>query len=308
MGKIHDIDNSSLTYLTFILGLGALFLRKGRQNPRLGMERDIALIADAVMEKRDKNSLEKLIKAAGYTYDSEQDIFYSTIYPWQRRYGYCKLFDEAAAVFSMIIDSEPIYFEYDGKRWFVGLWKGQYGMTTGGEVGVYYTDKPDVNIPGIYQGPFYRSITDRELLDMSYTIYKNGRTLFTRSGKHWWLAGFRLGEFAEPEDLSMDISIKLKDEEMRQAFVQGLYDAGYEQKDLNITENTVAFYYDKPKTPQPSTRYKPTDWIMQRKNQLLCILFNIYTKPYTNSMDKIKAIEEQFPELYKIIRVLAGVV
>ncbi|MGE5628018.1 MAG: DUF4474 domain-containing protein [Solirubrobacterales bacterium] len=307
MRKAQNIDSLTWTYLTFILGLGAVYLTRGKQNSKLQLPDEIKLIADAIAEKRSYEDLQKLIKSAGYTYDPEQDIFYSTIYPWQRSYGYCHLFDEAAAVFSMIIDCEPIYFEYEGKRWFVGLWKGQYGMTTGGEVGVYYTDKPDVNVPGIYKGPFYRSITDRELLEMSYKLYKNDRLLFTRSGMHWWLAGFRLGDFSEPKELSMDISIKLKDEAMRDAFIGGLSKAGYTENEFKVNENTVQFTFDKPKTPQPTTRYKPTDWAIQRKNQLLCILFNVYTMPYTNSMDKIMVIEEQFPELYKVINLLAGI-
>lgn len=87
----------------------------------------------------DIKSLNEFIEPYGYAYDSHQDIFYTKIDAWQREMGYSRLYDEAAAPSSMIIDCEPIYFEYDNKRWLIEFWKGQYGMTTGFEIGVYHT-------------------------------------------------------------------------------------------------------------------------------------------------------------------------
>lgn len=72
----------------------------------------------------------------------------------------------------MKIDCEPIYFQYDGRRWLIEFWKGQYGITTGAEVGVYVTDKKDVDIPGIFSGTFYESISDNELLQIEYVLKK----------------------------------------------------------------------------------------------------------------------------------------
>ncbi len=306
MRKSQNIDNSTWAYLTFILGLGAIYIVRKDDTLHVGAPNDITLLLNAISEQKDKDNLDELINAAGYSYDPEQDIFYSSLYPWQRRFGYCRLFDEASAVLSMIIDCEPIYFDYDNKRWLVGLWKGQYGMTTGGEIGIYYTDKPNINIPGIYKGPFYRSITDKELLDMSYILYKNDEKLFTREGRHWWLAGFKLAEFSEPKELKMNISIDLKSRGMRDAFIGGLNQAGYSDGDITIDDNAVTFIYGTPKTPQPLTRNTRTDWLIQRKNELLCLLFNLYTLPYNNSMDKLKYMEEQFPELSKLVSILAG--
>jgi len=45
------------------------------------------------------------------------------------------LYDEAAAPLGMIVDCEPIHFEYKGKRWLIQFWKGQYDLPTGAEVG-----------------------------------------------------------------------------------------------------------------------------------------------------------------------------
>ena len=71
------------------------------------------------------DELDEAINAAGYSYDSKEDIFYSNIDAWQKNMGYCQLYDEAAAPLGMIIDCEPIHFIYNGKRWLIEFWKGQ---------------------------------------------------------------------------------------------------------------------------------------------------------------------------------------
>jgi len=78
--------------------------------------------------------------------------------------------------------------------------------------------------------------------------------LFRRNDLHWWLAGFILGEFSEPSELSMDIKITLKDKAMQRAFVGGLKKEGYFEKDIIQNRNTVSLTFDVPRILQPSTR------------------------------------------------------
>ncbi|KUO64994.1 MAG: hypothetical protein APF84_07065 [Gracilibacter sp. BRH_c7a] len=233
----------------------------------------------SLLQKPGNKNLESLIAIAGYAHDPNQDIFYSTMDSWQRDVGFCHLYDEAASPLSMIIDCEPVYFEYDGEKWLIEFWKGQYGMVTGGEIGVY-TGGIDVKILGIYNDTFYNCASEDNLLEMSYTLKKNGSILFAREGTHWWLTGFKLGEFSEPSELSMDISITLKDEIMRDAFLGGFRSAGYSDNEYTVVGNTVNFTFDIPRTQQPRTRTKVTDWMIQRKNELLCNIYqsNIYPR------------------------------
>lgn len=253
---------------------------------------------EAKDSKLNSDELAKAIEIAGYTYDPKQDIFYSNMDPWQRNIGYCRLYDEAAAPMGMIIDCEPIHFAYDGKKWVIEFWKGQYDLVTGCEIGLY-TQGVQLNIPGIFKGTFYKSASDSERLLMSCTLKKNGQTLFTREGEHWWLTGFKLGEFSEPSELTMDIAITLKDELMREAFVAGLNKAGYADEALKIQDNTVSLIFDVPHTPQPITRSLSIDKLIQKKNELLCEQYQEMTKTYDNIEDKIKAVKEQAPELYE---------
>lgn len=250
-------------------------------------------------EVTDVKSLNKLIKFTGFQYEPEQDIFYSTMYPWQRSFGYCRLYDEAAAPLGMIIDSEPICFNYKGKKWLIEFWKGQYDLTTGGEVGVYTSRS--LSRTDLLSGAFYKCASNSDRLYMSFTLYKNGKKLFTRSGKHWWLTGFVLGEFAEPHELTMHITITLKDYQMRNAFVNALQRVGYSNEELHINGNSVSLVYDESYGPKPKTRTKATDWIIQRKNEELCNIYRKATRGLVSMPEKLKAVQRNSPELLEEI-------
>lgn len=242
--------------------------------------------------------IDKGIEMAGYEYDAEQDIFVCNMNPWQRNMGYSRLYDEAMAPFGMIVDCEPIYFEYNNKIWLVELWKGQYDLNTGCEIGVYTVDKPLLNIPEVYKYMFYNCASDTERLTMSFTLKKNGKILFSRDERHWWLAGFKLGEYSEPSELTMNVNITFKNNVMRDAFISGLIDAGYLENEYVVNGNTLGLTFDKPHTPQPITRIEETDKIIQKKNKILCDRYNDIAKVYDNFADKINGIKKQAPDIY----------
>lgn len=255
-----------------------------------------------MLEKAEEDdSIEKGIALAGYAYDAEQDIFYCNMNPWQRNMGYNRLYDESMSLLGMIVDCEPIYFEYNNKIWLIEFWKGQYDLNTGCEVGIYTVDKPLINIPKMYKYMLYKCASDEERLTMSFTLKKNGRILFSRDEKHWWLAGFKLGEYSEPSDLIMNLNITLKDDIMCNAFIQGLMEAGYSRDEISVNGNTVGLTFDKPHTPQPVTRTDKSDEIIQKKNKLLCDSYNDITKVYDRIADKMAIIKNKSPEIYEEI-------
>jgi hypothetical protein len=79
------------------------------------------------------SKLAQAVEVAGFDYDPEQDIIFSRMDAVQRRFGY----DASALLMSAVIDCEPIFFDFGGKTWMIELWKGQYGLETGCEIGVY---------------------------------------------------------------------------------------------------------------------------------------------------------------------------
>ncbi len=245
---------------------------------------------------QDDDSLNEILTDLGYSYDFMQDIFYSNIDAWQREMGYTRAYDEAAAPMSMIIDCEPIYFDYDSREWLIEFWKGQYGMTTGCEIGIYETKESEVNTE-YFKTSFYNCVRDEDMIKMSFVLEKNGKKIMSRKGVHWWLTGFKFGECSHPHELKMNLKITLKDNLMRNEFVNGLKEAGYADDEIVIVNNTVRLVFDEPKTPQPYTRSKITDYIMQANNRNLCEEFNNITMDYDNSIDKINYLKEAAPEL-----------
>lgn len=209
--------------------------------------------------------LAQAVDLAGFLYDPRQDIIYSKLYPLQRHFGYAYGYDAAAPLMNANIDCEPIFFDYAGKTWMIELWKGQYGLETGCEIGVYNRAAGSSSFPyplldaTIGQRPgdsnpshnlFFDCPSDDELLVMSSTLYRNGEKLFCRGPEpHWWLTGFKWGVYSEPEDLTMDVSITCKDDVMTNVFVGALHDLGYANVQVDGTK--VSFVFDTPKTRQP---------------------------------------------------------
>lgn len=253
-------------------------------------------------KKQTTDDFSEAIEFSGFTYDPEQDIFFSNMDAWQREFGYCRLYDEAAAPFGMIVDCEPIYFEYGGRHWLIEFWKGQYDLTTGCEIGVYFTDAPSIDIAGVFNGTFYQSVSNNDLLQMSFTLKKNNKVLISRYGKHWWLTGFKLGEFSQPSELTMKVYIALKDEKMQRAFFNGLKNAGYADREIKRSGVSVSFIFGQPKTHQPYTRTGFSDSIIQRKNLYLCSKYKDIAGEYSNLQDKLNAIRERSPRLYRRIK------
>lgn len=226
-----------------------------------------------------------LIEDFGFCYNLKQDIFTSQINAWQRDYGYCTLFDRTAPLFQMVFDCEPIYFDYNGKTWLIELWKGQYGINTGGEVGIYHAD--GLILPSNRTSTLFHAVSCEEMLPIHIDLCRNGKSLFKLTKRHWWLTGFCMGQYTKPEQLDMTVSITFPNQEMLYAFTDALFDLGYEKVDIGIYGEMVTIYFSTPKTKQPC-QYKPVRCaISQWKNRLFCRIYNFVTRPFTQSMDKL---------------------
>ena len=197
------------------------------------------------------------IYLAGFEYDPKQNIFITRQDALQRLGGYNALYDDVSTLIYMVIDIEPITFVYKGDTWMIELWKGQYYAATGCEIGVYKAVKDS-------PGRFY-CVTDEDMLDMSFDlkVVADGSTLFSRTGIHWWLTGFKPGSFYKPEQLSMEnISITLKDNEMAQAFYNAMskqFNNPQEYK-YSISNKTVKFRWQVPAFPQPNQKVDKSEY------------------------------------------------
>ncbi len=194
---------------------------------------------------------EKLIEKLGYTYDSAQDIYVSKVNSWQRKMGYSYLIDYISTPVGMVIECEPVDFISNGRSYMIELWKGQYDLSTGAEIGIYTKTDPGSKT--------WKCGGNSEMLEMSYSLKKTVHEVFNRKGTHWWLTGFKPGEFANPEELTMDISINFNNHpEWKDPFKNRLVALGYDDREIIVNENTVKFVFNIPKTrqPEPLVRYK----------------------------------------------------
>lgn len=252
--------------------------------------------ADKLSQQRELN---QDLEETGFAYEIKGDYFYSLMNCWQREAGYCRLYDEAAPLFNMIMDCEPVTFYYAGKRWLIELWKGQYGITTGGEIGIYNTEREDINTEK-FQGTFYENIRNDEMLKMSFVLRRNGKVILQRSAVHWWLTGFKLGQFSRPDSLTMDARITFPDIGMRNAFVESLTEIGYRKKEYSVRRKTVEIHYTKPHTRQMESRNNVSETFVQQTNNNNCKLYEFATAKYSDTLDKLEYAKAMAPEIYTI--------
>lgn len=250
-------------------------------------------------DKEKRGKLNELLQNFGFAYDGRQNIFYAREDSWQRNYGYGRIFDEAAAPLNMIIDCEPVYFEYDNKKWLIEFWKGQYGMTSGGEIGVYYLPKGVLSDIASKGELIYRSVADEDVMRIQSILWKKGERLYYRSGYHWWQTGFVMGEFSKLKNLEMDIEITFKEMDMRNAFMTALYKMGYREPEVSVLGTTVWIHYTKPHSKQPFTRTRWFSFLKQMENKRNCRLYQKVTKDYTSAYEKLLALQIRSPKLWR---------
>ena len=171
-------------------------------------------VQDLLFASQDADKTVQILNACGFEYDEKQGIYYSSINPWQKGFGFNFIYDMAAPIAGMNYSTERITFPYNGKDWMIQIWKGQYGMTAGAEIGIYNkTDK-------VMQ---YDCASEDEFLEMSFVLYNQGEEMFHRGPeKHWWLTGFKILNVGVPILLDMDMTIKFPTKSMADAFETGL--------------------------------------------------------------------------------------
>lgn len=171
------------------------------------------------------------ISAMGFEYDANQGIFYSNIDNWQRSANYVSHYDTFAQLGNMRYRTAKSDFgPFDGLDWRIQIWKGQYGVFGGCEVGIYTKDP-------VANEMLYNCADDNHLLYMESSLYlnkedyENGSLYFSREWQaHWWLTGFKAG-VVDPTTLIMKIRIRLKTRDMAVMFCKALETTGFTAAD-----------------------------------------------------------------------------
>ncbi len=243
--------------------------------------------------------LNQLAEPFGFCYDPGQDVFSTRTDAWQKSFGYGKLYDLAAPSMNMILDTEPIYFNYQKKTWLIQFWKGQYGITAGAEVGIYHADSI---IPPILRGQtLFQAAEETEMLPMRIQLLSCGEPLFCFAKIHWWLTGFLIGKWISPSDLTAKYTITFPDSEMRDSFLTSLTGLGYSRHEIELDGTTLRFVFSSPKSPESSTNF---DW---RRcfglwiDRLFCRIYQKLTSPFSSTADRLLYLYYYLPYAFKFI-------
>lgn len=250
--------------------------------------------------------LDEIIQPFGYSYLLAQDIFTSRLDAWQREFGYCAFYDDAAVWLGMVFDCLPVYFSYRGRTWLIELWKGQYGINLGCEVGVYHADR--LLNENERKHELFHVVDNDELPELCLTLSASGReergddkTVLTKlCSRHWWLTTFRMGRFAKPSSLQLCVSVTLQTQEMAEAFLRGLLQAGYHRAEIQHCCNKVTFTFTKPITPPKySCFHRLRARIVLWSNRLWGRVYAWVTRPFQLSVDQLLYLYYYLPFAFR---------
>lgn len=230
--------------------------------------------------------INELTTPLGYEYEPSKDLFLSTLDAPQKQFGYHTFYDYAASFFNMVFDYETIYFDYDNRTWLIELWKGQYGICSGSEVGVYYNET--IVTPEDYSNTHFDAVApeDMPLIFLQLSNMVNFQTSLGYAQKHhWWLTLFKLPHYTPPGNLHTDISIRFTNYKMLssflRSFVNTLPDTPYQVRGLTIS---FPFYKSR-------RHYRWTQRLVRRialnNCHLLYTAFRFITRPFTTGGDKV---------------------
>lgn len=240
--------------------------------------------------------LNELVYPYGYHFHCDCGFFSSTVDAPQRQAGYTWLYDYMAPRFQMVFDSLPVYFDYRGRTWLIEFWKGQYGINTGAEIGIYHADTiiPESD----YKTAWFSCADDHEMLDCSFRLCTRGNECICNSERHWWLTAFLVGHFSSPSALTMESCISFPNREMLCAFVSGLKRIGCLEDCLSVRGLTVCFMFCKDPTKYNCmTRF----WrnFSQRKNKFFCRLYLWVTRPFLCTEDRVLYLYYYLPAAFR---------
>lgn len=241
--------------------------------------------------------LNELAAPLGYCFRCDAGFFSSRLDAWQKQAGYTWLYDYMAPRFHMVFDSLPVYFDYRGRTWLIEFWKGQYGISTGAEIGVYHTgaliEEKD------YKSAWFSCAGETEMPDCSLLLCHHETDCVYTYGRHWWLTAFLPGCFSVPSSLSIKACIRFPEKEMLQAFVEGLKRAGRPEDSFSVRDLCVCLVFHENPLEKFSLVTRIRRRLSQWQNKLSCRLYLWITRPFSCTADRILYLYYYLPPAFR---------
>lgn len=165
----------------------------------------------------------------GFNFDYRELLVYTMVNVWMRDFGFMLFYDIFSYTTPLFFyNTRRIKFDYEGLEWMVQIWKGNYVVSNGAEIGIYTRE------PGSF-GTYYDCANDEQMMNMSMKLYHGDELILERSEQlHWWLTGFKVSDVLYPaRTQTLDFTIEMKDEAMLEAFCEAI-DNHYRQ-DITYT-------------------------------------------------------------------------
>lgn len=245
-----------------------------------------------------------LVEPAGYIYEPIQDIFATRLNAPQKLFGYTTFYDLSAPFFNMVFDYETIYFDYGSRTWLIEMWKGQYGINSGCELGIYYADSL-VSLDD-YKSTLFHAVDEKDMLDISLKLNRKTKhgAYPTRLGylkyHHWWLTIFKMGVFSKPSQLSVNTSILFKNYPMLYSFLDSFEATMPPDTEYRLNGLNLYFTFCKSNRQYPWFK-KLVRKIALTLCHIYCVLFNFITGSFQNTGDKILYIYYYLPFTLRLI-------
>ena len=172
-----------------------------------------------------------------FSYDHGGYYYANDKQSWQENFGFARVYDYVAPYVGMEYDYIRVFFTYDDEDFMVQMWKGQYGVLYGVEIGIYNRDAD-----GLDSQPFtfYNAASKRYWPTMDMSVYhqekegdlpKDYKLLFTRpTDKYWWCTGFvpgTLRQYEPADELRIEATLTFNDETMATLFADGIRKCGF---------------------------------------------------------------------------------
>lgn len=236
--EIYDSGNAALAFIVHFLGVYLSVIKEceiysvqSEDDPKIYEVRLRLTFKDGGTEEIDPGILinsetgkvsnrdNSGIVGIGFNYDLSELLVYATVDCWMRDFGFCLFYD-------ILANSMPVFFnyvtrrfkfDYDGLEWMIQIWKGNYVITNGGEVGIYNRK------PGSF-GTYYDCATDEQMMNMTLQVCHGDKVLVDEGPMmHWWINGFNMSDrMYIPSSLTMKFSIDMPDKEMLNAFCESI--------------------------------------------------------------------------------------
>lgn len=285
MPDYHVIKIGCLVVILLVLLIAAVIILVRREKSKKKIRR--------MCNAEKIQCLNEIAEPFGFCYVPCEDVFTSRENAWQKEQGYEALYDKAAVGAGMVFDALPVYFDYGGETWLIEFWKGQYGINTGGEVGVYHAGK--IIPEQFYKIAHFEAVEDQDMPFIQCRLDRKRKKVYFLQKRHWWLTGFRMGMFSKTSDLTLVTTMRFKDECMAEAFFGGLKRAKEKipGNKYRICRNEVYVRMDfcvKHKFSSAVLRS-----IMQAWNCCCCFFYRVVTHPFVITPDRLLFLYYQLP-------------